>query len=78
MHNFEKFNETFPSKNEFYSSLSGKGIIAKECQHLLKVWKKFEMKTMKDYHDLYLKCGVVFSVDAIKNFKNRCLKTYGL
>ena len=36
------------------------------------------MKTMKDYHDLYLKCGVVFSADAIKNFKNRCLKTYGL
>ena len=29
MCDLEKFNETFPSKNKFYSSLSGKGISEK-------------------------------------------------
>ena len=33
----KKFNETVPSKNEFYISVSGKGISDKEYQHLLKV-----------------------------------------
>ena len=37
MCDFEKFNETLPSKNEFYSSLSGKGISGTEYQHILKV-----------------------------------------
>ena len=44
-----------PGKNEFYSSLSSKGISDKERQHFLKVWNKFEMKTIKDCYDLYLK-----------------------
>ena len=32
----------------------------KESEHVLKVWDKSEMKTMKDYHNLYLKCDVLF------------------
>ena len=27
--------------------------------HVLYVWNKFEMKAMKDYHDLYLKSDVL-------------------
>ena len=34
---FVKCNETLISKNEFYSSLSGKGIGDKEHQHVCKV-----------------------------------------
>ena len=37
----------------------GKKISDKECKHVLKVWNKSEMKTMKDYHDLVLKCFTV-------------------
>ena len=37
-----------PSKNKFYRSLSVKGISDKEYQHVLKVWDKSEMKTLKD------------------------------
>ena len=47
MCDFKKFKEKLPEKNEFYSSLSGKGIGNKKYQHVLKVWNKFEMKTMK-------------------------------
>ena len=36
MCDFEKVNKTLPDKNDFYSSLSGKGISEKECQHIVK------------------------------------------
>ena len=55
MSNFEKFKEEFPSKEKFYSSLTDRKITEKEYKHVLNVCNKFEMKSMKDYHDLYLK-----------------------
>ena len=36
------------------------------------------MKTMKDYHDLYLKCEVLLLADVFKKFKNSSFKNYGL
>ena len=48
-----------PSKEKFYSSLTSRKVTDKECEHVLSVWNKLEMKTMKDYHDLYLKCDVL-------------------
>ena len=34
------------------------------------------MKTIKDYHDLYLKCGVL--ADVFEKFRNNSIKNYGL
>ena len=50
----------------------------KEYEHVLKIWKKFEMKTMKGYHNLYLKCDVLLLVDFLKKFRSNRLKNYGL
>ena len=77
MSNFEKFKEELPSKEKFYSSLTGKKICGKEYEHVLKVWNKSEMKTMKDYHDLYLKCHVLLLADVFEKFRNNSLKNYG-
>ena len=41
MTNFEKFKEQLPSKEKFYSSLTGKKISEKEYDHVLTVWNKF-------------------------------------
>ena len=78
MCNFKKIKEKVPGKNEFYSSLSGSRISDKEHEHVLKVWDKFEIKTMKDYHEFYLKCDVSLLASVFENFRNRCLKSYGL
>ena len=78
MSDFEKFKEELPNKEKFYSSLTGKKINDKEYEHVLKVWNKFEMKTMKDYHDLYLKCDVLLLADVFEKFRNNSLKNYGL
>ena len=44
---------------EFYSSLTNRRISDKEFDYVFTVWNKFEMKTMKDYHDAYLKRFVI-------------------
>ena len=59
MSDFAKFKKELSSKETFYSSLTDKKIIDIEYEHVLNVWKKFDMKTMKDYHDLYLNCDVL-------------------
>ena len=50
---FEKFTEEFSSKEKFYSSLTDRKISDKEYEHVLSVWKKLEMETVKGYLDLY-------------------------
>ena len=69
MTDFKKFKEQLPSKEKFYSSLTGKKISNKEYDYVLKVWKRFEMKTMKDYHDLYLKRDVLLLAHDFENYK---------
>ena len=59
-----------------FSSLTGKTISDKEYDHVLDVWNKFEMKTMKDSHDFYLKCDIVMFGHLFEKFKNNILKNY--
>ena len=72
-----KFKEQLPSNGKSYSSLTGKKKKkkkkkngGKEYNHVLKVWNKSEMKTMKNYHNLYLKCDVLILADAFEKFRN--------
>lgn len=59
MDSFEKFNDQqLPPKDQFYSILK-EGISNEQYRHAQKVLNVFEMKTMGDYHDLYLKSDVL-------------------
>ena len=75
---FEKFKEELTCKENFYSSLTYRKISDKEYEHVLNVWKKFELKTMKDYHDFYLKSDVLLLADVFQKFRNNSSKNYGL
>ena len=59
------------SKEKFYSSLTDRKISDKGYDHVLNVWKRFEMKRMKDYHDLYLKCDVLLFFKKIEIIASR-------
>ena len=75
----EKFNDTkLPPREVFYSKLSGKGITEKNYKHACNVWNTFKMKTFKDYHKLYNETDVLLLADVFENFRNLCLKIYGL
>ena len=50
----------------------------KEYNYVFNVWEGSEMKTIKDYHDLFLKCDVLLLVNVFEEFRNNSLKNYGL
>ena len=62
----------------YASLLTGKKINDKEYEHVITVWKRFEMKIMKDYHDLFLKCDVLLLPDLFEKIRRSSLKNYGL
>ena len=67
-----------PTQEAFYSKLTGQGINNDNYQHVLKVWKTWKMKTFKDYLKLYNETDVLLLADVFENFRDVCLKNYGL
>ena len=67
-----------PSKEKFYSSLTDRKITGKEYQHVLNVWNEFQIKTVKDYLNLYLNCDIVILAGVFEKCRNNNLKSYGL
>ena len=75
----EKFKDTkLPPRKAFYSKLSGRGITEKDYKHACNVWNTFNMKTFKEYHELYNETDVLLLADVFENFRDLCLKIYGL
>ena len=40
------------------------------------MWQRFNLKTMGQYHDLYLKSDILLLADAFENFRATCLRYY--
>ena len=75
----EKLNETsLPPKEAFYSKLNDEHISDEDYAHAQTVWKELNMKTMKEYHDLYLKTDVLLLADVFENFRDVCNDSYKL
>ena len=79
---FDSFNrlsaDHLPPKEAFHSILNDSKISEEDYQHAQKVWKTFNMKTMRDYHDLYLKSDVLLLSDVFENFRDVCIDNYRL
>ncbi|KAE9543638.1 hypothetical protein AGLY_002034 [Aphis glycines] len=74
-----KLNETrLPSKSAFYNSLKDEEINNNDYSHAKKIWKVFNIKTLGEYSDLYLKTDVAILTDVFENFRDLCLSTLSL
>jgi hypothetical protein len=79
MDGFDKLKETsLPPKKKFFSSLTGEDVSGDDYRRAQKVWNTFDMKTMRNYHNLYLKTDVLLLADVMENFRKICRTNYGL
>ena len=79
MDSFDRFNETkLPVQQYFFSILNNEHISDEQYKHAQNVWDTFNLKTMGDYHDLYLKSDILLLADVFENFRKTCLQYYKL
>ena len=58
MDNYERFDETLPDKKSLYSSLNMESIDDIDYRHGNNVFKKFKLKNLGEYHDLYVQSDI--------------------
>ena len=78
MDSFDKFNEQLPAKEDFFSILNNEHITDEDYNHVLDVWKTFNIRNMGDYHNLYLRSDILLLADVFENFRKTCLENYKL
>ena len=90
INSYERFNEEkLPAKKYFFNltkkgkisndgKISDSHICVKDYLMCKKAWDKFEMKSMGDYLDHYLKKDVLLLADIFEKFTDTCLKFYEL
>ena len=90
MNSFKRFNEDKLCARKYFYSATKDKIISEDgkisdghvsiedymvCE---KIWNKFKMKNIGDYHDHYLKKYVLLLTDVFEKFVSTCLKYYKL
>ena len=49
-----------------------------DYRHGNNVFKRFKLKNLGEYHDLYVQSGTLLLADVFENFRNTCIKEYEL
>ena len=79
MDNWERFDETsVPNKESFYSNLNMENIKDIDYRHGNNVFKRFKLKSLGEYHNLYVKSDTLLLADVFENFRNTFHKVYEL
>jgi hypothetical protein len=79
MTSIDKLREDkLPGKEDFYSTLYEIDVTDEDYERAKKVRYHFNMKTMRDYHDLYLETDVLLLADIFESVRKTCLKNYNL
>ena len=77
MDNWERFNETsLPNKKSFHSNLNIENIDDIDYRHGNNVFKRFKLKNLAKYHDLYVQSHTLLLADVFENFRDTYLKVY--
>ena len=79
MDDWKRFDEEqLPDESDFYSGLNMEEVSGIDYRHAEKVFNKFNTKNLGEYHDLYVRSDTLLLTDVFENFRNMCIKDYGL
>lgn len=70
--------ESLPSEEEFYNYLTESEVKLEDYKRAEEVWREFDIQTMGQYSDLYLKTDVLLLADVFENFRKNCMIHYSL
>jgi len=70
--------KSLPPKEEFYSNLNEEDITDEDYEHAKTVWKKFGIKPVSEYQELYNTSDALLLADVLANFRDVCIKNYSL
>ena len=77
MDDWDRFNEEkLPNKSDFYSSLNVEDISEIDYRHATKVFNRFNIKHLGEYHDLYVQSDTLLLAEIFNSFRNLCIETY--
>ncbi|XP_052767835.1 uncharacterized protein LOC128208317 [Mya arenaria] len=74
-----KFDEVeLPAKEAFYSTIKKEHISEEDYQHAKTVFEKFNMTSLREYQEMYLRMDCVLLCQVFESFRTLCLKQYDL
>ena len=78
MDNWKRFNELIPLEEDYYyySKLNMKVITKEDIKHIKIECDTFKIKTLGEYHDLYLQSDTALLADVFENFRDKCIEIY--
>ena len=78
MDSWERFDETLPDKEAYYSNLNVEDIADVDHRHVKREFKNINNKNLRDYHDLYVQSDTLLLADVFENFRNKRIEIYEL
>ncbi|GFT79320.1 uncharacterized protein NPIL_489431 [Nephila pilipes] len=67
---FCKFYETqLPTRSAFFNNITNENLSKEDYEYAHHIWNIFQMRTLGDYHDLYVTVDVLLLADIFENFR---------
>lgn len=75
--NFDRLKEErLPSKADFKNKLTDSDISDEDYSYVKNLWQEFNIHTLGEYSDLYLKVDILLTADVLESFRVTCMNSY--